>query len=201
MVNTLTLILASQSASRQTMLREAGIVFEVITPDINENSVKKVLLAEGKTSCAIADILAELKTSEITTHRPNAIVLGADQLLVCNNILFNKAVDLSQARLTLQNLRGRTHRLISAAVLVKDGRLIWRHIETAEMTMRYFSDAFLDAYLAAEGEALLESVGCYRIEGAGAQLFENISGDCFTIRGLPLIALLEALRENGVLVR
>ena len=200
-MNTPALILASQSASRQVMLREAGIVFEAMTPDINEEAVKETLLAEGKAPRVIADALAELKTSKITTRWPDAIVLGADQLLVCDGILFNKAADLSQARRSLEKLRGRTHRLISAAVLTKGGRPIWRHIETAEMTMRNFSDAFLDAYLAVEGEALLGSVGCYHIEGAGAQLFENVSGDCFAIRGLPLIALLEALRENGVLVR
>ena len=183
------------------MLREAGIVFEAVAPNVAEDAVKKALLAKGRASHVIANTLAELKTSKITVRQPDAIILGADQLLVCDNVVFNKVADLSQARLTLQNLRGRTHQLISAAVLIKGGRPIWRYIETAEMTMRYFSDAFLDAYLAAEGGALLESVGCYRIEGTGAQLFENVSGDCFTIRGLPLIALLEALRENGVLAR
>ncbi|HXJ02381.1 MAG TPA: Maf family protein, partial [Micropepsaceae bacterium] len=148
--------------------------------------------ADGPT---IAHALAEAKAMAISEHHRHALVLGADQILLCEGKVFNKALDEAEARTTLLALRGKEHELISAAVMARDGQAIWRRTDIARLTMRDFSDAFLDEYLTAEMPDLLGSVGCYRIEGRGAQLFSSVKGDHFCIRGLPLIAVLEALRD------
>jgi septum formation protein len=129
---------------------------------------------------------------------PDALVLGADQVLAFDGALVSKCASLGEARDLLRRLRGRTHQLISALVLAKAGGAIWRTVETATLKMRDFSDRFLDDYLAAEGEELLKGVGCYRLESRGAQLFERVEGDYFTVLGLPLQPLLAALRQHGI---
>jgi septum formation protein len=194
------LILASASSSRRTILAAAGVDFTAVAPAIDEDEVRAKMrpqtAGEGR---AVAEYLAESKALSVSDRHPGTPVLGCDQVLVCEGRLFNKAMDDTEAGATLRALRGRTHELISAAVIAKDKELIWRCTDVARLEMRDFSDAFLEQYLQAELPDILGSVGCYCIEGRGAQLFARIEGDQFTIRGLPLIPLLAALRAQGVL--
>jgi septum formation protein len=194
------LVLASASPTRREMLLAAKIPFESLSPEVDEEAIKDISLKNGASPAAIADILAEYKALHIAARVPGAAVIGADQVLVCEGSLFSKARSLDEARETLKLFRGRKHELVSAVVLVRDDVVLWRHTESAHLSVRDFSDAFLDSYLAVEGEDILGSVGCYRIEGAGVQLFDKVEGDQFTIRGLPFIALLGALREYGILI-
>jgi septum formation protein len=193
------LILASASRSRAQMLKAAGVSFEIVPAHVDEEAVKQSLLAENAPPRDVADALAELKAVRISASHPGALVLGADQVLAFGSELVSKCDTLEEAATLLRRLRGKSHDLISAAVLAKDGAPIWRHVEKATLRMRAFSDEFLKDYLAAEGGGLLSGVGCYRLEGRGSQLFEKIDGDYFTILGLPLIALLTALRQQGIL--
>jgi len=181
------------------MLESAGVAFAVSVPGVDEESIKETLIGKGTDRASLAEALAEAKALAVAARHPDTIVLGGDQVLVCEDRLFSKAMDRDSARQTLQALRGKDHTLISAAVLVRDARVIWRQHESATLHMRNFSEAFLDAYLTAEIPDVLGSVGCYRIEGRGTQLFERIDGDQFCIRGLPLIAILGALRQFGAL--
>ena len=193
-------ILASGSSSRRTMLAAAGIAFTAITPEIDEDALRAQM--SPKTAAkgdAVAGHLAERKALAVSARHPNALVVGCDQVLVCEGRLFNKAVDENLASATLRALRGRTHELISAAVIAKGEAITWRCTDVARLQMRGFSDEFLEDYLRAEVPDILGSVGCYRIEGRGAQLFTRVEGDQFTIRGLPLVPLLAALREQGAL--
>jgi len=192
------LILASGSSSRRTMLAAAGIKFTAIVPEIDEDKLRGKMPSANGT--AVAEHLAERKALSISSRHPDALVLGCDQVLVCEDRLFNKAMDNAEASATLRALRGRTHELISAAVLARGEEFAWRCTDVARLSMRDFSDAYLKEYLRAELPDILGSVGCYRIEGRGAQLFERVEGDQFTIRGLPLIPLLAALRAEGALV-
>jgi septum formation protein len=193
-------LLASSSASRRVMLESAGVTFTVVAPDVNEDAIKQRLVAEGSDGATIAHSLAEAKAFAVSGSHPDALVLGADQILVCEDRIFSKASDVAEARATLLRLRGQTHELISAAVLAQGQRTFWRRTDMARLTMREFSDRFLDEYLTAEIPDILGSVGCYRIEGRGAQLFTEVKGDQFCIRGLPLIPVLQALRDMGALV-
>jgi septum formation protein len=194
------IVLASTSSSRRTMLEAAGLAFTIVAPNVDEDLLKDRLVVNGANGSRIADALAEAKALAVSERHPAALVIGADQLLASDGRIFSKAVDENEARETLLTLRGRKHELISAAVVARAGNAIWRRTETATMRMREFSDEFLDEYLTAEIPEVLGSVGCYRIEGRGAQLFSEVSGDHFCIRGLPLIALLAALREEGALL-
>ena len=191
-------VLASKSYARRAVLDGAGVPYEAATAGVDEDAVKAAMLAEGVTAREIADALAELKAIKVSRARPG-FVIGADQTLEFEGQLYDKAETLEQARTRLRTLRGKPHKLHSAVVVAKDGAPIWREVVTATLTMRDFSDAFLDAYLAAEGEAALGSVGCYRLEGPGVQLFSKIDGDYFTILGLPLMGLLDLLRRHGEL--
>lgn len=195
-----TVILASKSAARRAVLTGAGVPFEAVVAGVDEDAVKASLLAQGEGAKAIAEALADLKALRISQRRPG-LVIGADQTLEFEGRLYDKAESLDEARARLVALRGRPHQLHSAVVVAKDGAAIWREVVTATLTMRDFSDAFLDDYLAREGEAALGSVGCYRLEDLGAQLFSRIAGDYFAILGLPLLGLLELLRNHGVLER
>lgn len=195
-------ILASTSASRQAMLRSAGVSFEAIPPRVDEDELKASLLAQKASPRAIADALAETKALKISSRIPGALVLGCDQVLSYGKAeMMDKPRSLEEAREHLQLLAGKEHKLISAAVIAQNGQPVWRVVDTATLTMRNVSPEFLDDYIAREGEALLTSVGCYRLEGLGAQLFSRISGDFFTILGLPLLQVLEYLRERKVLIR
>jgi septum formation protein len=191
-------VLASKSSARRAVLDGAGVPYEAATAGVDEDAVKAGMLAEGASAREVADALAELKAIKVSRSRPE-FVIGADQTLEFEGELYDKAETLVQARDRLRALRGKPHRLHSAVVVAKDGAPIWREVVTATLTMRDFSDAFLEEYLAAEGEAALGSVGCYRLEGLGVQLFSKIDGDYFTILGLPLMGLLDLLRRQGEL--
>jgi len=191
-------VLASQSGTRKTLLRGAGVAFAALSPGVDEDAVKTELLAKAATPREIAGVLAERKALAVSAGRPE-YVIGADQTLELEGGLYDKVATLEEARERLLLLRGRTHRLEAAVVVAKSGAVIWRETATAALTMRAFSDAFLDQYLTREGDHLLSSVGCYRLEGLGAQLFSDIAGDYFAILGLPMLGLLELLRGEGVL--
>lgn len=193
------LILASESAARAALLRAAGVRVTVDPARLDEAAVKAAMTAEAAPARDLADTLAELKASRVSQRHPGVLTLGADQVLVCDGVLFDKPRDRAEARSHLLRLRGRTHHLLSAAVIARDGAPLWRHIGQARLTMRPFGDAFLVSYLAAEGAEVLGSVGAYRLEGRGSQLFSAVEGDYFTVLGLPLLAVLDFLRVQGVL--
>jgi septum formation protein len=192
------IVLASKSAARRAVLEGAGVPFEVAVAGVDEEAVKTAMLAEGAAPRDVADALAGLKAIAVSQGRPD-LVIGSDQTLELDGRLYDKADSLGAARARLRALRAKTHKLHSAVVVALDGTPIWREVVSARLTMRDFSDDFLESYLAAEGEAALGSVGCYRLEGAGAQLFSKIEGDYFAILGLPLLGLLELLRKHGEL--
>jgi len=191
-------ILASKSAARRQVLEGAGVPFEAAVSGVDEDAVKIAMIAEGASARDVADALAEVKAVKLSRSRPEFVV-GADQTLEFEGQLYDKVGSLEAARERLKALRGKPHKLHSAVVVAKDGAPIWREVATATLTMRPFSDAFLEAYLAQEGAYALDSVGCYRLEGPGAQLFSKIEGDYFAILGLPLLGLLDLLRRHGVI--
>ena len=190
------LILASRSAARQAMLHDAGVPFSVQVADVDED----VLKTPGINAAELAIDLARLKALAVSGLNEDAWVLGGDQTLAFDGGLISKARTLDEARERLQAMRGRTHTLHSGAALARGGQIVWSGVDTVTMRMRNFSDRFLEAYLASEGESLLACVGSYRIEGMGSQLFEAVEGDHFTVLGLPLWPLLAELRRTGVLL-
>ena len=194
------LVLASKSAARRAVLEGAGIKFEAVVAGVDEEAIKSAMLAEGASPRDIADALAEVKAVRVSRGRPDYVV-GADQTLEFEGGLYDKVGTVAEARDRLRLMRGKAHRLHSAVVVAKDGQPIWRTLDSASLTMRDFSDDFLEHYLALEGDAALGSVGCYRLEGPGAQLFSKIDGDYFAILGLPLLGLLDLLRAHGVVAR
>ena len=194
----MTIILASKSAARRAVLDGAGVPYEAAVAGVDEETVKSSLLAAGHGPRDVADALAELKAIRVSRSK-SGFVIGSDQTLDLDGTLYDKADDIDAARERLKLLRGKTHRLHSAVVVAKEGAPIWREVVTASLTMRDFSDAFLEDYLKAEGPHALGSVGCYRLEGPGAQLFSKIEGDYFAILGLPLMGLLDLLRQHGEL--
>jgi septum formation protein len=193
------LILASASKSRATILRQAGIPFEQKPANVDEARIKRDHHKLKKTPHEAAAALALAKARKVAEKSPGRLVLGADQILACDGVWFDKPADRAEARTQLYALRGRSHELITAACVVRDKRVLWEHVETATLAIRAFGSPFLDAYLEMEKNKVLSSVGAYRLEGPGAQLFERIEGDHFTILGLPLLALLRFLRFQGVL--
>ena len=193
------IVLASTSASRRRVLSQTGIYFDTAKPPVDEGKIKAVMKEAGATAAAVADALAEAKANSVADILPGHYVIGADQMLDCNGDWYDKPANRAGARYHLQGLRGKTHHLITAAVIAHEGRIIWRHADIAKMTMRDFSDEFLDQYLDKAGPNVLRSVGAYELEGLGAQLFASIEGDFFSILGLPVVPLLNALREAGAL--
>lgn len=191
------LVLASASVSRRRMLTAAGVPFRSHPADLDEPA----LIAGMKGFCAsdIAAALAREKALAVSRLNPGALVLGGDSVLVFGSQIISKCGNLAELKHLLRRLSGQTHELISAAALARDGALVWHNSATARLTMRVLSEVFLDAYLAAEGEKLLSSVGGYHYEGRGAQLFEQVEGDAFTVLGLPLLPVLAALRLEGIL--
>lgn len=194
------LLLASTSRSRMMMLEAAGVPFETRAPHVDEDAVKAGLA--GAPVRDIADRLAEMKAVKVSLSVRDRNVLGSDSMLALSRTeYFDKPGDLETLRAQLLALRGREHRLVSAAVVARNGEPVWRHVEEARLLVRDFSDSWLDAYIEAHGEEVASSVGGYHVEGAGAQLFTRIDGDQFVVRGLPLLAVLGWLRESGELPR
>ncbi|HEY1961261.1 MAG TPA: Maf family protein [Rhizomicrobium sp.] len=193
------LVLASGSPVRARLLEAAGIQFEISPARVDEDAAKAALLEEGASARDIADALAQMKALRRSISDPDALVLGADQILEFQGECVSKSTTMAEAEILLRRLRGNEHKLVCATVLARGGEMLWRHLETATLRMRDFSDAFLRRYLDAEGKNILGSVGCYHFEGRGAQLFARIEGDYFSILGLPLIPVLGALRDFGVL--
>lgn len=194
-------ILASGSPTRRDILRNAGVDAETLVPGVDEDEVKASMRSEGAPVEAVADTLATLKAIRVSSAHPDVLVVGADQMLECDGKWFDKPGDIAAARNNLISLRGQSHDLVTAAVVARNGSTIWQTTDRATLTMRDFSDEFLDGYIDANGDDLLGSVGCYRLEGTGAQLFTSVRGDFFTILGLPILPLLEFLREHGVVVK
>jgi septum formation protein len=193
------LVLASRSAVRRSLLEAAGIPIELCPADLNERAVEA--RASAQHPSAIATLLAREKAFSVANAHPGRLVLGADQTLALGGKQFSKPPDRLAARSQLQALRGRTHELHAAIAFVQGGVVAFEHVETARLTMRSFSDAFLDRYLETVGEGALTSVGGYQLEGLGVQLFEHIDGDYFTILGLPLLQALDFMRGRGCLAR
>ena len=181
------------------MLRNAGIPFEAVQPDIDERAAEAPLRGSGATPADVALVLATAKALNVAESRPGTLVLGCDQTLSLGDEVFHKPADMEAARRHLLALSGKTHQLNSAAVLVRDGQQLWSHVGIANLTMRRLTPAFIGQHLARVGERALSSVGAYQIEGEGIQLFERVDGDYFTIVGLPLLAVLAALRDLGAI--
>lgn len=191
------LILASGSAARAAMLRAAGLDPVIAPARVDEAALKSALLAEGADPRRIADALAEVKAIRVSARHPGALVIGADQVLSLDGRIFDKPADPAEAMAHLASLSGQTHRLLAAVVLARDGQALWRHVGEARLTMRDLDAAAIARYVDRAGPAILECVGAYQIEGLGAQLFTAITGDQFTIMGLPLLPLLGILRDFG----
>jgi septum formation protein len=194
-------VLASASPTRAQLLRAAGVPFEQQPAAVDESSLKEALRAEGVPAGDAAVALAELKAERVGALMPDAIVLGADQILTCDDRWFDKPSDRAEADAQLDALGGKRHELATAVVAVHGGARIWHHVAAPRLWLRPCSPAFREAYLDAVGEAALASVGAYQIEGLGAQLVQRIEGDHFAVLGLPLLELLEFLRGQGVLLR
>lgn len=197
MIQHLPVILASQSPARLALLRAAGLAVEARPARVDEAAVKEAARADGAGPGDLALVLAGLKASRV--RDPHALVVGADQVLDCEGTWFDKPPDLPAARAQLLALRGRTHVLHTAVVCHRGGAEVWRHLARPRLRMRPFGDAFLDAYLAGEGEAVLGCVGAYRLEGPGVQLFDGVDGEHAAVLGLPLLPLLGFLRQARVL--
>lgn len=195
------MLLASASPYRRKMLQDAGLAFDVVAANVDEAALKRELSARTPAPSAgeIASALAQAKAQAVSRKHKDVWVIGADQVLVLGDELLDKPGSAGAARAQLARLRGRTHSLISAVALARGGKAVWTCADEAQLTMRDFSDAFLDRYVAETGARLAGIVGAYEIEGRGIQLFERVEGDHFTIVGLPLVPLLAELRSRGVI--
>ena len=190
-------ILASGSGIRRQILEGAGLGYEVIVRPVDEAAIKDAMLAENSRLRDIADALAEAKAMRVS-RQESGFVIGADQIMVMDNELFDKPKDMEEARARLLSMRGKRHELIGAVVICENGAPVWRHMSRTKLWVRDFSEEFLDWYIETEGEALLKSVGAYRFEGPGSQLFEKVEGGFFAILGLDLLPVLDYLRTRGV---
>jgi len=193
------LVLASRSNIRRSLLAAAGVAVEIVPSDVDERTLEAA--APSLSPAAVAGLLARAKASAVAWLHPGRLVLGADQVLALGGTRFTKPADRAAARAQLSALAGRSHELLSAIAFVQDATVLFQHVSTASLTMRAFSDEFLERYLDAAGAAATESVGAYQLEGLGVQLFERVDGDYFTVLGLPLLAAMEFLRRHGCLLR
>ncbi|HEY3777346.1 MAG TPA: Maf family nucleotide pyrophosphatase [Rhizomicrobium sp.] len=192
------LILASASSARARLLAAAGIAFETVPAAIDEEASKAEWIRSGREIAALAGALAQEKALAVAESHPDRMILGADQLLVLEGTSVSKCATSSEARVLLRRLRGQTHELVTAAALAGDKRVLWQHTDICRLTMRDFSDLFLEEYVAKAAGAMTASVGAYEIEGIGIQLFERVEGDFFSVLGLPLLPLLAQLRQLGL---
>ncbi len=197
--NNRSIILASKSEIRKTLLQNAGVKCTVKASLVDEEAVKLAISGEGTDMqpADVAMILAQAKAMNVSQFNPGEMVVGADQILVCEGRRYDKPETLDAAREQLFQLRGKTHTLISAVACAVDGKIIWSHDQSVHLTMRNFSNSFVGSYMAEVGNDILTSVGAYKLEGPGVQLFEKIDGDYFSVLGLPLLQLLAFLREHG----
>ncbi|MEL6861285.1 MAG: Maf family protein [Pseudomonadota bacterium] len=192
------IILASGSASRRALLAGAGVEAQSIKPNVDEDSAKIAMRAEGVKVRDQAMQLAEMKALKISRTHPG-LVIGGDQMLNLEGEAFDKPKDLAQAKSHLEALSGKAHHLETAIVIAENGEFVWRHLARPKLTVRTLSDGFIDSYIETCGEPLLSTVGAYQLEGPGAQIFSKIEGDYFSILGLPLLPLLDYLRVRNVL--
>lgn len=192
------LVLASGSKIRRALLGGAGVAVEVAPSDIDERAFEAA--APPLSPIAAAGLLARTKALAVARLHPGRLVLGADQVLALDGARFTKPADRAAARTQLRALAGRSHELHSAIAFVQDARVLFEHVSSARLTMRSFSDGFLELYLDAAGAAATESVGAYQLEGLGVQLFDRVDGDYFTVLGLPLFPAMDFLRRRGCLV-
>ncbi|WP_128255063.1 Maf family protein [Falsirhodobacter deserti] len=191
------LILATSSDSRRRIVASAGVQAEALPARIDEEAIRLALEAEAAKPRDIADTLAEMKARKIAERHPDSIVIGSDQVLCFENRVHGKPDSLDSARRMLQQMRGKTHQLISAVVVYEGARPVWRHVDQASLTMRTFSDDWLEGYLQRNHDVVCTSAGGYRLEEEGVRLFSDIKGDWFTIMGLPLLPLLVWLTQRG----
>jgi septum formation protein len=194
-------VLASTSPIRLQLLRAAGLEVEATAPRVDEATARDALLAEGAKPRNIADALAEMKARKIAEKRPADLVLGCDQVLEFEGAIFSKPTSPEDARAQLQTLRGKTHRLHSAIVAYENAEPVWRHVGEARLTMHDLSDSYIDAYLNRNWDSIRHAVGCYKLEEEGVRLFSAITGDHFTILGLPLLPLLAWMGTRGMIAR
>lgn len=197
-LSALSVVLASASRARATLLAEAGLALRADPAGIDENALKSALRAKGAEAGRAALALAEAKALRVSVRHDGVLVIGADQMLVLDQRWFDKPESAAEAREHLLALRGQRHELVTAVCVARDGAVLWRQVERPSLVMRNFSDTFLDAYLATVGDDVLTTVGAYRLEGRGVQLMARIDGDYFSILGLPLLPLLDFLRGQGV---
>lgn len=193
------LVLASGSKTRAKMLADAGVNFKSIKPAVDEDAIKAALLAERMPPRDIADALADMKARSVSHIHTDSLVLGSDQVISKDGVLFSKAGNRLEAKETLMALAGGTHELVSAAVIYEGGEAVWRGLDSVKLTMRPLSEGFIDSYLDNIGDAAFWSAGAYQLEGHGAQLFTRVDGDFFTVLGLPLLPVLDYLRRREVL--
>lgn len=195
------MILASGSRARRQMLEAAGLAFRVVLADVDEDEHRRSMGEKDVNGgpARVAQVLARVKAEEVSRRFPDALVMGADQVLALGAEVFTKPTDLADARASLERLSGRMHHLHSAVSVARGGTQVWSHLDTASLTMRDLAPRFLDDYVQRAGERICASVGAYELEGLGVQLFERIEGDYFTILGLPLLPLLAELRRLGAI--
>jgi septum formation protein len=193
-------LLASKSSARLAMLENAGVSVSAVSASVDEDSIKAAMVADGAKPRDIADALAEAKALKVSRKNPGDLVIGSDQiLLTADGHLLGKPENKDEAKVQLRTLSGQSHTLISAAVICESGKPVWRQIESAKMTMRTLSDAFIDEYVGNYWDEIQHCVGCYRIEAEGAQLFERVDGSQFAVMGMPLLPVLGFLRIRGIL--
>ncbi|MDG1142075.1 MAG: Maf family protein [Hellea sp.] len=193
------IILASGSPTRKQILEDSGVIFEVVVRPIDEASIKSAMIQEGASKLSIVSTLAELKSIKVSSETPG-LVIGADQIMVFDGAIYDKPKTIEEAKKRLMAIRNQTHYLMGSVVVSEGGVSVWRHSSKVELKARSFTDKFIDNYINQEGEALLQTVGAYRFEKRGSQLFSSVKGDFFSVLGLPLLPLLDYLRTRNAIL-